>query len=390
MRMMQTALLTGPYDWDSTLLPVAEYEARLAAVRHVLAQRGATALLVHGYSAEYGALAYLTGFVPKLGPALALVANDGSVRIFCSGGPGMQSSGKLLTWVGDVRPLGDFKNAIRDSFGNVADVGPTVLGMWGARTMAHRLHLSVAAATQCFANVIELDEPLDSLRCHKSRRERELLRRVSAILAAASETLARAAADGFGARSAALAAERTAFALEAQDVRILASARNAGPPLPFDGPADVNIDPLLACVAVRFAGYWAEGFVTIAISAPSGALGRARAALSAMLHAARAGTTFRELRTIAAGQLRPYAIHPLVQRTIVSSIGLSLEETSGAGDENMCLQQGGVYTLRAGAIGEGEDNALVSAMIAVDGDEIEILWSATNPSSDDRRGGNSR
>src|ERR1700730_12255425 len=105
MRMKNTALLTGPYDWDPALLPLAEFEVRLADVRRVLAETGATALLVHGHSVEHGAIAYLTGFVPKLGPAFALVPRDGPIRLLASGGPGMIGSAMLLTWVEDVRPL---------------------------------------------------------------------------------------------------------------------------------------------------------------------------------------------------------------------------------------------------------------------------------------------
>src|ERR1700693_1098812 len=119
MRMKNTALLTGPYDWDPALLPLAEFEARLNAVRRVLAERRASALLVHGDSVEHGALAYLTGFVPKLGPAFALVPRDGPIRILASGGPGMIGSAKLLTWVEDVRPLGNLRNALGEWLGEM-------------------------------------------------------------------------------------------------------------------------------------------------------------------------------------------------------------------------------------------------------------------------------
>jgi len=35
-----------------------------------------------------------------------------------------------------------------------------------------------------------------------------------------------------------------------------------------------------------------------------------------------------------------------------------------------------VYTLRSGAMGEGSDTAVVSAMVAINGTGIEVLWSA--------------
>jgi Xaa-Pro aminopeptidase len=384
--MKRTALLTGPYDWDPTLLPRAEFDTRLAAVRRVLAGHGATALLVHGHSAEYGALAYLTGFVPKLGPAFALVPNNGPLRVLVSGGPAMLAAAKLLSWVDDVRAFGDLSTAIRAWLKDLAPVRNVVLGLWGDQAMTRRPYMALAGATQSLGKIIELAEPLDALRRNKSPRERELLARASRILAASSDALARTAIDGRGARSAALEAERAAFALGAQDVGILASARNGGPPLPFDGPVDVSVDPLLACLTVRFAGYWAEGLVTIS-SMPHGALARAEASLSAMLGAARAGARSSDLGRVAAKHLSPYRIHSVVEHEIGSSIGLSLEESSRLGrDESSQLEAGGVYTLRSGAMGEGRDNAIVSAMIAVERAGVEVLWSALNPSGDDRVG----
>ena len=211
MRMKNTALLAGPYDWDPALVPLAEFEARLNAVRRVLAERGATALLVHGHSVEHGALAYLTGFVPKLGPAFALVPRDGPVRILASGGPGMMGSAKLLTWVEDVRPLGNLRNALGEWLGDMVRNGRVVLGLWGGNAMAQRPYVAVAAAIQPFGKIIEMDDPLDALRRHKSLREQELLREACRILAAACDAFAHATADGSGARSAALAAERAAY-----------------------------------------------------------------------------------------------------------------------------------------------------------------------------------
>jgi Xaa-Pro aminopeptidase len=381
MRMKNTALLTGPYDWDPALLPLAEFDTRLAAVRRALAESGATALLVHGHSMDHGALAYLTGFVPKLGPAFALVPRDGPLRILASGGPGMIGSAKLLTWVEDVRPLSNLRIALSEWLREMNRGGPAVLGLWGGYIMAQRPYLAVAAAIQPFSKVIDLDDQLDALRRHKSPCELGLLREACRILAAACEIFERATTDGSGARSAALAAERAAYSNGAQDVRILASARNGGPPLPFDGPADVRVAPLLACLGVRYAGYWAEGLVTVAAS-PSGANAHAKSALKAMLREVRVGATSGDLLRAATQHLSTYRFHPLVQSAIGNGIGLSFEESPSLGrDETSRLVDGGVYTLRCGAMGEGSDNAIVSAMVAVSATGIDVLWPVAEHSS---------
>jgi Xaa-Pro aminopeptidase len=381
MRMKNTALLTGPYDWDPALVPLAEFDTRLAAVRRVLAERGATALLVHGHSMDHGALAYLTGFVPKLGPAFALVPRDGPIRILASGGPGMMCSAKLLTWVEDVRPLSNLRNALSEWLREMNRDGPAVLGLWGGNVMAQRPYLAVAAAIQPFGKMIEMDDQLYALRRHKSPRELELLREACRILAVACEVFERATTDGSGARSAALAAERAAYSNGAQDVRILASARNGGPPLPFDGPADIRVAPLLACLGVRYAGYWAEGVVTVAASL-SGAFAHAQVALKAMMREVRVGAASGDLLRAATRHLPPYKIHPLVRSAIGNGIGLSFEESPNLdGNETSRLEDGGVYTFRCGALGEGSDNAVVSTMVAVSAAGIDVLWSATERSN---------
>src|ERR1700684_1061813 len=107
MRMLETTLLTGPYDWDETLMPRAEFEARIAAARKIMSERGCDGLIVGGISPEHGALGYLTGFVPKLGPALAFVPREGDLRIVFSGGGAMLLSAQRLTHVADLRAMRD-------------------------------------------------------------------------------------------------------------------------------------------------------------------------------------------------------------------------------------------------------------------------------------------
>lgn len=380
MKMKSTALLVGPYDWDASLVPLAEFEARLAAVRGVVAANGAAALLVYGHSVEHGALAYLTGFTPKLGPAFALVPREGPLRILASGGAGMVSSAKLLTWAEDVRPISNLRDALSEWLVEAFHGSRAALGTWGGKIMAQRPYQAVAAAIQPFGERIELDGPLDELRQIKSPLELGLLREACRILSAARRTFERAVKDGSGARSAALAAERAAYAQGAQDIRILASARDGGPSLPFTGPEDVRVAPLLACLAVRFAGYWAEGWITVK-ARPEGALARAEAALAAMLREVRPGATSDDLWRATAPHLAPYQFHSSVQPGFGNGIGLSLEESPIlAPGGSSRLEEGGVYVLRCGAMGQGSDNAVVSAMVAVKRAGSQVLWSSAEPS----------
>ena len=381
--MKNTALLAGPYDWDPALLQQAEFQSRLAPVRKVLAERQASALVVHGNSLEYGALAYLTGFVPKLGPAFALIEINSPIRLLVAGSPAMLPAAKRLTWVKDVRPMGDLKGSLAEWLSHVARTDQAAIGLWGDDLMALRASNAIHTAIQPFGRIVELRACLDSLRVEKSSREREMLRRACGILAAASKELLRAD-KGAGLRSAALAAESAAFENGAQDVRILASARDGGPPVAFDGPSDPVLNPIIACIAVKFAGYWAEGFVT-SDNTSGGAVAGAQRALSAMLAQARPGVTFRELESLGEKQISPYKPHSFIANRAGNSIGLTLEEMPETeSPEDLKLRIGGVYTLRAGAAGASSDNAIVSAMIAVEDSKIEILWSAIGPTNNPR------
>src|SRR5262249_10947307 len=114
MRILETTLLTGPYDWDEHVLPRGEYDGRLQRVREAMAQTGAATLAVYGHPGNYGALAYLTNFTPKAGPAMALVPREGALRILASGTPKMMDVAKRLTWVEDVRPLGNASKTVAE------------------------------------------------------------------------------------------------------------------------------------------------------------------------------------------------------------------------------------------------------------------------------------
>ena len=363
MQVLQTTLLTGPYDWDPKLLPQAEFEARLSRVRAAMDEAGADALLVHGIPGDYGALAYLTNFVPKLGLAVALVPKEGAIRLIVSGTALMLTQAKLLTWVEDLRPAADVPKLVAGWF---AEQHGTRLALWGARDMAHGLHRGILAALG--KEPLVLDAPLDALRRRKSPIELGLMRESARILARAADAFAAAARGGKGARTVALAFERAAVASGAQDARTLVSAHAGGAPLPIDGPEDPVVDPLLAALAVQYTGYWAEGLLTVTAK-PGDGLAKTRAAVAAMVRAAHPGATAASLHRAAAGELGSLAPNPYLGAAAGSAIGLSLEE--GRLTADAALEEGATYVLRAGT-----NDALASALIAVGAKEAQILWSS--------------
>jgi Xaa-Pro aminopeptidase len=367
--MLETTLLTGPYDWDEALNPRSEFETRLGAVRAILRQRGLDGLIVGGISPEHGALGYLTGFVPKLGPALAFVPGEGDLRIGFSGGGAMLSSAQRLTYVGDLRAMRDPEHEFAAW---LRETKASRLALWGdyAITSDVRCALDRVAPSP----LVVLDAELDALRRHKTAREHTLTARACDVLGVTLRALRAAAEGGAGVRTAAIAAERTAYAAGAQDVRMLVSMRDGGMPQPLIGPDDPPVDPLLVCIAVRFAGYWAEGLATIT-AAPSPALAAAEAALWAMAHTIRPGITAAGLTAVASQALGRMKLHPFVAASPGNGIGLSREEAPilTASDSSQ-LMEGDICTVRAGAQNGDADNAIVSAMMRVGTAGAEILW----------------
>jgi hypothetical protein len=343
MHILESTLLTGPYDWDEHALPRSEYEGRLARVRAAMSRAGAAALAVHGHPGNYGALAYLTGFTPKLGATLALVLHEGPLHIFAPGTPKMMDVAKRLTWVEDVRPIGNAAKLIAEYVGD-----GNALATWAFGALPQGLYNGIAGA-MAPRKLLLLDQELDAMRLRKSPREFELMRGAARFLTTATDAFAANLHAGKGVRSAALAAERAAIAAGAQDARVMASLSPGGVPLPLDAASDERVlDPVNAGIAVQNHGYWASGYVTVAREAGV-ALARARKALAAALAIARSGAR-------------------LPDGVAANAIGLSLEEGSGNP-----LEGGAIYAVTSSAT-EGLETAYASALIAVTENGCDLLW----------------
>jgi Xaa-Pro dipeptidase len=250
--------------------------------------------------------------------------------------------------------------------------GGTRFGLWGdyAITGDVRGALDRAVASP----LVVLDSELDALRRRKSPCEIALIRRACEILNVTLSELRAATVSGKGVRSAALAAERTAYAQGAQDVRFLLSMSDGGMPQPLIGTNDPHADPLLAGIAVRFAGYWAEGLATLTAK-QTAARAAAEAALAAVLQKTRPGVTAAELNDAAKQALAGLQCHPFVAASAGNGMGVSRDEAPFlGGTEPSPLQDGDVCTLRVGAYASATDSAIVSAMVRVGANGAEILW----------------
>src|SRR5712671_6240782 len=362
MFTMHPTLLVGPADWDPVRMPKEEFLGRIAALWRDCDPKIAGAI-VYGDARHHAVLAYLTHFTPKLEPAIAMIGRAGAPRLLVGGGVNMLAAAKPLTWIEELLPL-------RDAAAAVArwrtELGPETLALINGDAMPLGLRQGIALGAPR-----DLTQTVAAAMRRKSARELVLMREACASLDAAIAAMRAAQRAAQGMTDVVLAGERVAQRRGAQDVRSLFG--RDGTLAPFRVPVAAPADPLQVYVAVRHAGYWAEGFAVLSGSTQSAATD-ARATLAEALGMVRPGLPHRELTRHLAVQIGERRRHPVTRETFGGSIGLALPQPG-------CLTEtsdgrfatGETYTVRVG-LTEGGGSAMVSAMVAVTDDGHDVLW----------------
>jgi hypothetical protein len=197
--------------------------------------------------------------------------------------------------------------------------------------------------------LVEADQIAADARSVHRPREIALIRAASELASAAANRIAERWRAGDDVETAALSGERVARDMAAQDVRTLVS-RDGGRTLePYGALFDDRPASLLAYVAVKYMGYWAESFVNV-LGFPSRAAQRATAGLDVLL----------------AGFKPDASMHDLAKSVDAAAgprIGLSPHEGGGLRVEAaglIAIQT--VYALRVGTFETESGGAVASAM----------------------------
>jgi Xaa-Pro aminopeptidase len=369
MRTVHPCTMIGAYGFEQDRIPRDEFQIRLRALHGVMDAKGCKAMLVYGDAREHSELAFFTNFIPRHRWALALLPRQGDARLLVSMSSRDMPAQRLMTWIPDVFSAWTWESVF-DPW--LAGLGVDTADIGTVRFDLMRPPL-LASLEKSLGNRFRLVGSDDEVRALRSTRPRELslIRDACAVVAAGAEAFAQAWRDGMGFEAAALAGERRARALAAQDVRTLVSFDGGRTLAPIRGTFEPkpNGTPLLGYIAVKHRGYWAELFVCDR----SPLLERAQSGLAAALQFAAPGVSAADLYARATQSLGASPLHPVLSGCIGRRIGFSSNEGSELRpDARHVLQPGDVYALHLGT-SDPQAGAVASAMAAITHKGCEVL-----------------
>lgn len=248
-------------DWEA--FPRDVFMERLAATKRAMLDSGDDAWIIYGDAQNYGELAYVTHFLPRLRSSLVLITPGAEpVLLTCVGSrdiPAMQ----VLTWMTDIRPYWRLPDDL-GKFLTDAGLANARLGLVGARES-----MPIGEWDAIRRNVPGVHWTFRDAEFAEIRKPDDVTARAIKHAASVVDEGLRAAAACFRDQptyfAAAAEIERVVRRLAAEDVRILIGGGSpSGQQLrpPDDAPiaADGSVPIVLACEVQRC---WAEGAITI-------------------------------------------------------------------------------------------------------------------------------
>jgi Xaa-Pro aminopeptidase len=321
-------------------------------------------VVIYGDASEHAALAYFSNFIPRLRWGMVLIPREGEPRVLASMSPRDVPAMKLMTWVPDLVSGWSWEAAFDPWLAKLVGDGPIDIGGVGLDMMRPPLYRSLEKSLGNRFRLHAADAAVSTVRGARPR-ELSQLREACAVLKAAGEAFVAAWREGKSVEAAALAGERCARMMAAQDVRTLVSFDGGRTLSPFSGDFAARSRPLAGYLAVKHRGYWADMFVSAA-DEPTDLLARTDAALDALLDAAMPGAAAATVYAAAAKALAPFSLHQVLDGSVGNRIGLSLNDGAALTlDARQTLAPGDTYTVRVGARDQATGGAFASAVIAI-------------------------
>jgi Xaa-Pro aminopeptidase len=353
---MEPVLKRGYTFWDQALLPSDEYTERVRNVQARMRQDGISALVIFSNSYENADTAYLAG---GAGGTL-FVGPDGDPVIFTGGGGRELPFQRMQTWISELTSAGGLAGARIAASLKERDVGPgATVGLVGAHLLSAGAHADLTKNLDGY-NLRDVDEMMRSVRASKRPREVAAVRIALRIAQDAREAAEKAFSDGAPTTKAMVQAEGSARRDRARDFRVLANI-DSNDMRPFEGLSDSGRTPLLMWLGLTYAGYWAD----VAFTFPEDSRGEARAAVDAMIAAAKTGARSGDVAQAGLAHLSPAAREPALSYGLGGGIGLALNDWPAiTPDGNDRLIEGALLSLRAFAR-DGERVSFTNAIVQV-------------------------
>jgi Xaa-Pro aminopeptidase len=372
MRTVHPSTMIGAYGFEPDRVPRDEFQIRMRALHDIMDATGRKAMLVYGDAREHSELAYFTNFIPRHRWGLALLPRQGDARLLVSMSSRDMPAQRLMTWIPDVMSAWTWESSFDQWLAGLNAEPPADIGTVRFDLMRPALSQSLQTS---LGNRFQLVPADDAVAARAPRpRAHTLIRDACTLVRAGADAFVQAWRGGQGIEAAALAGERAARALAAQDVRTLVSFDGGRTLAPFRGAfaPKSGSTPLLGYIAVKHRGYWAESFVG-ATDQPNDIQRRAQAGLDAALRSAKAGITGNDLHAQAMQPLHGQPLHPVLGGSIGRRIGFSPDEGSKLQrDARHVLVAGDVYALHVGAC-DPQAGAVASAMVAITPNGCEVL-----------------
>jgi hypothetical protein len=372
MRTVHPSTMIGAYGFEPDRVPRDEFQIRMRVLHDIMDATGRKAMLVYGDAREHSELAYFTNFIPRHRWGLALLPRQGDARLLVSMSSRDMPAQRLMTWIPDVMSAWTWESAFDQWLAGLNAEPPADIGTVRFDLMRPALSQSLQTS---LGNRFQLVSADDAVAARAPRpRAHTLIRDACTLVRAGADAFVQAWRGGQGIEAAALAGERAARALAAQDVRTLVSFDGGRTLAPFRGAfaPKSGSTPLLGYIAVKHRGYWAESFVG-ATDQPNDIQRRAQAGLDAALRSAKAGIAGNDLHARAMQPLHGQPLHPVLGGSIGRRIGFSPDEGSKLQrDARHVLVAGDVYALHVGAC-DPQAGAVASAMVAITPNGCEVL-----------------
>lgn len=250
-----SVLKRGCSTWDPELVPQAEFQTRLDAVRKEIAQRDLDALVIYGDNYSFADLCYLTNYFPKVRGGIAVVPRDGEISLLLNIGSRDVPFAKTLTWVEDVRASnqvgGDGAKLLKEKGFERARLGLVDSGQGFPLPQLEEMKSALPQVT--WHNLDALFQPI---RLRKSARELGAMGEAGRLLREICQDAAAVIKPGRKEYEIVADIDRLARDKGAEDIRILAGERRLNPPS-FKQAASIG-SHWAVYLALQHERYWAE------------------------------------------------------------------------------------------------------------------------------------